>query len=75
MESIHQYELSSHKNHQRATSGFHTDGSAGPFLGGTFGGQSHFRSGSTFVKERLLDVENRIKQKFNHVTKLESSLD
>lgn len=41
----------------------------------TFGQNQHQRSGSQFVKEKLLDVENRIKQKFSHVSKLEASLE
>jgi len=30
---------------------------------------------SISVREKLLEVENRIKQKFQHVSKLETSLD
>jgi len=41
----------------------------------TFGHGKHQKSSSQIVKDKLLDVESRIKQKFNHVSKLETSLE
>jgi hypothetical protein len=72
----HQYDLSGNKERVDPGSAMRSDASAARFLTANFGGQAtHFRSSGAYIKDQLLSVENRIKSKFNHVTKLESSLD